>query len=100
MPPTGTLKLTFAPGDDELAVTSTGEPLDSRRTVGWNSAVNLGQHKPERAVVSPENMCFFAAPMYFKEWHWGSGLAKKCPEEDDFDPVSEAQSQISWRMAC
>ncbi|CAK1358694.1 unnamed protein product [Cercospora beticola] len=72
---------------DGPALKSDGSLWAGKQTYGWNKAVNLGQHRPERAIVSPENMDLFAAAMYFKEWHWGSGLAKKCPEEDDFDPI-------------
>ena len=76
---------------DEPAFTAEGEPWEGHRTYGWEKAVNLGQHATRRTIFSPENMDLFAEAMYFKDWHWGSGRAKKCPEEDDFDPVSREQ---------
>ncbi|PPJ53084.1 hypothetical protein CBER1_11561 [Cercospora berteroae] len=77
---------------DERAVTAEGEPWEERHTYGWREAVNLGQHAAQRTIFSPENMDLFAAAMYFKEWHWGSGRAKKCPEEEDFDPIKAYQA--------
>lgn len=88
-------------GIDEPAVDGKGNkipPLAGKpiNTYGWRSSVNLGQHDPTRAAVSPEAMAYFASAIYLREWHWASGTAKKEAEKDDFDPVSSTIR--TWEM--
>ena len=79
-------------GHDEPALSAKGHlipPLAGKpvNTYGWALSVNLGQYDLDRAVVSPENMRYFASAMYLSKWHWASGAARNEPEKDDFNPV-------------
>lgn len=84
-------------GIDEPALDAKGHkspPVEGEDagTYGWRASVNLGQYDSARAAVSPEAMSYFASAVYFDDWYWASGSAKKEAEKDafDFDPVSAA----------
>lgn len=53
-------------------------------TSGWATAVGLLEDL-KAAVIdkAPDNYALFAAVMYYSDWHWSTGKAKKEPEIEE-----------------
>ena len=66
-------------------------PVNVPGTSGWQTAAGLSEAVGAAVVdEAPDNYALFAAAMYYSEWHWSSGKARKKAEVVVGDGVAPA----------